>query len=65
MIFSVNATKSAVVTFTQEIVNGKLHFFVQYECFGFYLSSIVNDGIREFYTFLQEDPTRTKSIKRT
>ena len=28
-------------------------------------SSIVNDGIRDFYTFLQEDPTRTKSTKRT
>ena len=29
------------------------------------ISSIVNDGIGEFYTFLLEDPTRTKSIKST
>ena len=29
------------------------------------LSSIVNDGIREFYTFLREDPTRTKSTRST
>ena len=28
-------------------------------------SSIVNDGIREIYTFLREDPTRTKSTKST
>ena len=28
------------------------------------LSSIVNDGIRELYTFLREDPTRTKSTKK-
>ena len=27
------------------------------------LSSIVNDSIREFYTFLLEDPTRAKSTK--
>ena len=27
------------------------------------LSSVVNDGIREFYTFLREDPTGTKTHK--
>ena len=27
------------------------------------LSSIVKDGIREFYTFLQEDTTLTKSTE--
>ena len=34
-------------------------------CKGEIFSSIVNDGIREFYTFLGEDPTCTKSTKST
>ena len=31
----------------------------------FFVSSIVNDDITEFYAFLRKDPTRTKSTKST
>ena len=38
---------------------------IEIYCNGDILSSIVNDGIREFYIFLREDPTSIKSTKRT